>query len=197
MTFDRHASLAALSRHPRQDQPAKLREDLDRYAAAIRNTKPELIIECGTFQGYTAEWFASFGCDVITIDINPDYSALRRAKSFYGQKINFIKGSSTDVDVVWQVARAIDGRKTMVSLDSDHTAAHVAREISTYSSFVSPGCHLVVEDGLARWVSPYGEDPLTAIENLLIGDDQWELDEEIQNMSPITTSPMGWWRRIA
>jgi cephalosporin hydroxylase len=196
MTFDREASLAALSRHPRQDQPAKLREDLERYATAIRNTKPELIIECGTFQGYTAEWFASLGCDVITIDINPDYSALRRAMSSFGQQINFIKGSSTDVDVVWQVARAIDGRKTMVSLDSDHTALHVSREISTYSSFVSPGCHLVVEDGLARWIQN-GDDPLAAIEELLIGDDQWELDEEIQNMFPITTSPMGWWRRNA
>ncbi len=34
----------------------------------------------------------------------------------------------------------------MVMLDSNHTHAHVARELELYSPFVTKGCYLVVLD---------------------------------------------------
>lgn len=35
--------------------------------------------------------------------------------------------------------------------------------------------------------------PLDAIEQLLSTDPRWELDQETDGLSPLTTSPKGWW----
>jgi cephalosporin hydroxylase len=40
-----------------------------------------------------------------------------------------------------------------VILDSDHTRAHVARELDAYSPLVTPGSYIVATDGITRDLS--------------------------------------------
>jgi len=184
----------------------KLGDDLARYAAVIERTKPDVIIETGTRYGGSALWFALRGLDVITIDIEPalPLGGWERA----GERITLVKGSSTDPAVVALVAEQVAGLRVMVSLDSDHHAPHVAEEIEAYGPMVSAGCYLVVEDGIFDLASdprdganggigiPTIGGPLVAIERTLVGRPEWERDLDVENMSPLSHHPGGWWRRL-
>lgn len=182
----------------------KTKDDLERYARVIRETKPELIIETGTRWGGSAEWMAvTFDVHVITVDIQRITSA-----SPLDSRITEIIGSSIYHTVVEDVAGRIAGRRTMVSLDSDHHFDHVVGEIRAYAPFVSPGCYLVVEDGIADVADisvavKCGQDiprtggPLKAITQELVGREEWTRDREIEDMTPISHHVAGWWRRDA
>ena len=187
--FDCEASLEATGRQVAAGA-CKTWEDLARYEQVLVNTQPEVIVECGTFQGGSATWFAEHGCDVITIDIEPRYVTHPR--------VTFLLANSTAAWVVETATRMVEGRTTMVVLDSDHSARHVANEIAAYGPLVTPGCYLVVEDGITRFMAAnagYDGSPLDAIEDLLDGNPGWERDETIEGMYPVTMFPAGWWRR--
>jgi cephalosporin hydroxylase len=176
---------------------AKLPEDLDRYAAVIAVDQPEVIVECGTWQGGSARWFAAQGVDVITIDIAP-------SPNTSGDRITWICGDSVLPELVGMVKGLVAGRRTMVVLDSNHSAKHVAAEIAAYGPMVSDGCHLVVEDGIIRWIPSdhpagraAGDTPMEAIEKLLVDNDNWERDTAIEEMYPVSMFPAGWWIRHA
>jgi cephalosporin hydroxylase len=80
-------------------------------------------------------------------------------------------------------------------------------ELGLYSSLVTPGCYLVVEDGLADIVTarrarrmgheiPQLGGPLVAIAaSPLPRSPLWERDRVIEGLTPITYYPAGWWRR--
>lgn len=181
----------------------KLREDLDRYRHIIEATRPELIVETGTRWGGSALWFArEFRVDVVTVDLEAaDTPALS------GWPITQITGNSVARDTVARVASLAAGRRTMVVLDADHHAPVVAMEISAYGPLVTPGCYLVVEDGIfdladiPKWQRRGGGQipelggPLRAIREVLAGDPAWVRDEDIERMHPISHHPAGWWRR--
>lgn len=195
--IDIGASLARLPGQYAFPDMLKLPEDLDRYAAVIAAGQPDLIIECGTRAGGSALWFAAQGPDVITIDI----AALNFGP---GERVTQIVGDSASAAVAARVAEAARGRRVMVSLDSDHSAAHVAAEIRLYGPLVSPGCHLVVEDGLIGWMpasmraahgNPADSSPLDAIGELLDGNPAWERDVATEQMHPTSLYPAGWWRK--
>jgi cephalosporin hydroxylase len=176
----------------------KVFEDLLRYEAVIAQTRPGVIVECGTFTGHSALWFAQQGVDVITIDIPPDSGIpyTRKSKDTVVEipEITYLVGSSTDLSIVSQVEELVCDRRTMVVLDSDHSADHVKREIELYGPFVSPGCYLVVEDGILRWLpSDYVGNPLDAIEGSLIYNEAWMRAIAIEEMFSVTLYPFGWW----
>lgn len=181
----------------------KITEDLDRYARIIAATKPEVIVECGTFDGHSAAWFHQQGPEVVTIDIAPNtglpYTRDHGPADDVADvtEITWITcKSSTDPATVDVVRDLVGARRTMVVLDSDHSAAHVAAEIDAYGPLVTPGCYLVVEDGILRWLpSSYVGNPLDAIEARLLADPRWIRDEETEAMFPVTMHPAGWWVR--
>lgn len=186
----------ASNRHVKPDGMLKLDEDLDRYRQIIEDTKPEVIVETGTRTGASAHWFARLGLDVITIDIDGEE---RPGKD----RITRIVGDSADPGIVAKVAELVGGRRCMVSLDSDHSAAHVGKEIELYGPLVSPGCYLVVEDGIfayatrtLRTAHGLGEmvgSPLDAIEKHLDGNPDWSRDVAVERLHPVTHHPAGWW----
>lgn len=102
-------------------------------------------METGSHTGGSALFFAH-ACDragtghVITVDVATDH--LRRVHP----RITQFHGSSIAPEIFEQIRQHVSGGRVMVVLDSDHTQAHVAREIELYSTLVSPGDHLVVED---------------------------------------------------
>lgn len=192
------ASLEAVSRQYAHGC-VKTQEDLDRYELAIQIARPALIIECGTFSGKSALWFARTArCPVITIDTDPHIDPDTEA-AWADHDITLIVGPSTSSTVVDQVLIAtqrIDG-PIMVTLDSDHSAAHVLDEIRVYGPLVTPGSYLVVEDGLLRYMPEeerrhYAGNPLDAIEATLETTDDWELDTDLENLHPVTQFPSGW-----
>lgn len=212
MKFDLKASIAARERL-NAEGTIKGQEDLNRYRAVIEKTKPNLIIECGTAVGGSALWFANNAkCQVITIDID-DCVTPSMVSAWKGRVIQ-VTASSTDLKTFNTVARIAynvalsNGLSSwrdlsvLVSLDSDHSASHVFKEIEFYSQFVRPGNYMVVEDTLVRMMpyffrSMFDGDPLDAVEFWMEHhSDEWEIDLEIEGMYPITNHLSGWLRRI-
>lgn len=182
----------------------KMADDLARYERIIDATRPEVIIETGTKFGGSAVWFSRFGADVISIDITGEYSdAARHAHP----GIHWLIGDSLDPAVVLAARDLADGRRTMVVLDSEHAAPHVVREIQLYSKLVTPGCYLVVEDGIFDLVDPSlshlggaripaERGPLCAIYQTLAGDTElWERDTAIEQLTNRTYHVGGFWVR--
>jgi cephalosporin hydroxylase len=193
------ASLAA-SAVRRPGDPWKPPEDLDRYAAILAATLPEIVVETGTHGGHMAAWLARGGVDVVTVDVVD-----RRPASVAHPRVTFIQGSSTDPGVVVAVTALAAGRRCMVSLDSDHSAAHVEAEIRAYGPLVSIGCYLVVEDTIWGWSERAARralpgsagTPLDAVAAMLAEDPAWERDLAVESMAPVSNAPAGWWVRRA
>lgn len=178
----------------------KTRADLDRYKVIIHDVHPDLIIECGTFQGGSALWLAdTAGCQVITIDVEPHLNV--SIIHAWDGRVRHIIGSSTHPSVIAAVSGSVEhSRRVMVILDSDHSAEHVHKEMVAYAPLVSVDSYMVVEDGLVRWMPWFGYkgSPLDAIEEFMHehGDD-WEIDLKIEGMSSRTQHPSGWLRKVS
>ncbi len=179
----------------------KTADDLRRYELVIERTRPELVIETGTRWGGFAHWCADrHGLDVITIDV----AGTKYDRVF--ERVTSLKGDSAARAMVTRVTELAAGRRTMVVLDADHHAPHVAAEIRGYGPLVTPGCYLVVEDGLADLADeararrfgaciPEAGGPLAAIEETLAGSGGWVRDLEVETLTAVTHHPAGWWRR--
>lgn len=200
---DLEASLETLAqnRHVKPDGMLKLDEDLERYRQIIDATKPEVIVETGTWGGASAAWFLDQGLDVISVDLNPPSAANKDLL------VDWVQGDAKDPAIVERVFELAAGRRCMVSLDSDHSGPHVAEEIKLYGPLVTPGCYLIVEDGIfgyatrtLRTAHGLGEmigSPLNAIEEHLDGNPDWSRDVAIERLSPVTHHPAGFWIRNA
>ncbi len=173
----------------------KAHEDLMRYRRIIAATSPEVLIECGTDTGYSANWFSRFVPHVITIDVDVSRAVAPHDPSCVTRVI----GSSIDPIVPDNVARLVAGRRVMVSLDAEHTSDHVRREIVLWAPLVSPDCYLVVEDGIYHWrpdPNRLGWDPFVAISEIMPTLSEFERDLDVEGVFPITGSPAGWWRKV-
>jgi cephalosporin hydroxylase len=179
-------------------------DDFHRYRTVLDDTKPEVVVECGTHNGESARWFAQWGeCDVITVDVR---RAAQDGQDWRPGPVVCLVGDSTDPAVFADVRELVAGRRCMVSLDSDHSRAHVLREIELYRQLVTPGCHLVVEDGVLAWITEaqriahachYDGNPLQAIVDahklgLLDG---FSRDLVVEQLTRVSMFPVGWWRR--
>jgi cephalosporin hydroxylase len=173
--------------------------DLWIYQEILHELRPELIIECGTASGGSAAYLASMcdlvGCGrIVSIDIEskPDRPVHPR--------ITYLHGSSVDPDVVAQVRAMVpaDGH-VLVILDSDHSATHVARELSTYCDMVTVGSFLVVEDSDINGhpvLPDFGPGPMEALDAFLKSNDHYVVDERKQKYH-LTFNPRGFLRRIS
>ena len=106
--------------------------DLWAYQEILVETRPDLIVETGTYLGGSAFYLASI-CDllghgkVVTVDISAPPGRPRH------RRITYLQGSSTDPGIVDRVARrARRAKRVMVVLDSNHSRDHVLRELEVY-----------------------------------------------------------------
>jgi cephalosporin hydroxylase len=119
----------------------------------IAETRPEVIVETGTFAGggaiLWASLLSSFGeGQVVTIDIRQELHAAAAEHPLVRDRVTFVTGSSTDYATFTEVAPLCAGARTMVILDADHSADHVSAELDLWSPLVTPGSYLVVQDGI-------------------------------------------------
>lgn len=185
----------------------KVPADLERYRAVAAAHQPQLIIETGTKWGGSALWFRQeLGVDVLTIDVQSQVS-IRDVWQWPG--VSRLVGDSVS-DCIVNAARAMSRNyeRVMVVLDSDHTRSHVRREISRYGRLVSPGCALVVEDGIFDLVDsgratrggsriPQFGGPLAAVAEVGLDDNpEWRRMAEVEQLTPVSHHPAGWWERL-
>jgi cephalosporin hydroxylase len=188
-------------------------QDLVAMQELIWRVRPELIIETGVARGGSIVYYASLlellggtGRVIgIDIDVRPHNRAAIEASPVRG-RISLIEGSSVDPAVVSRVrAETKDARAVLVSLDSNHTHAHVLQELEAYSPLVTRGSYIVVFDtsiehlpdavlGDRLWRP--GNSPATAIQAFLASNDRFQVDAEIDQKLLITEAPGGYLRCI-
>jgi cephalosporin hydroxylase len=171
--------------------------DLERYQKIIEQTNPDLVIETGTLHGVSALWFAdTAGCPVWTVDIQPAIHAVTMHK--YEGRVRVIYGDSGDPVLAKDLAgMAAEFERVTVVLDSAHDPGHAYKELLGFGPLVSPGCFLVVEDTLTRWMEWWGmgNGPLAAIDDYRRYFPSNFVADEIEDLSDTTQNPGGWLRR--
>ena len=171
--------------------------DLWIYQEIVFETRPQLIVETGTYRGGSALYLASL-CDlmdsgeVLSIDIQPvrdDYPSHPRVTYLGGR-------SSTDPEVVGEVRERASGRPILVILDSDHSQKHVEAELAVYAPLVPVGSYVIVEDSnIGQIRKDLMPGPLEAVETFLAQTDEFVIDREREKFL-ITFNPSGYLRRV-
>ena len=194
----------------------QLPDDMVRAQEAIYATRPDVIVETGVAHGgsliYYASLFQAMGHGRvigIDIEIRPHNRAAIEAHAMF-PRIALVEGSSVAEETVARVRSLIaTGERVMVILDSDHSRDHVAAELACYAPLVSPGCFLLVQDGVMEQVAGMprtGGDwawnnPKPAIAAFLAANPDFEyaplprpFDESLA-VPDCSHHPMGWLRR--
>jgi cephalosporin hydroxylase len=192
-------------------------EDIVRTQEVFWQVKPTVVIETGVAHGGSLIFSASLlkAMDItgrvigIDIEIRPHN---RRAIEEHplASLITLLEGSSVSEEILAQIknlARPDD--RVLVILDSNHTKAHVARELELYHPFVSPGSYIVATDGSMRDLHdvPRGspewkwDHPAAAAEefaannpNFQLEQPSWQFNESTLSKN-ITHWPSAWLRK--
>lgn len=165
------------------------------FQEIICETKPDVIIECGSACGGSALYMAMVmdrikHGKIISIE-------LKDMKNFPKHpRITYLIGDSTSSEIIQQIQTLITPKdKIMVILDSDHHKDHVLREMGIYAPMVSFGQYIIVEDTF--WKSD--EDnmgPEDAIQEFIKKNpEMFEIDKEREKFL-ITYNPDGYLKKI-
>lgn len=188
------------------------------YAECILRKRPRVVVETGTASGAAALFYAEAlkrvhrddNVRVVTVERQPsqistDLGACPNVRGVIGDSVD-----PGTVEEVRRLAAEVDG-PVMVTLDSDHSAEHVAKEMGSYADVVSPGQYLVVQDtylglywggnldheamkelfeGRGGRQFDYMGSPLGAVEALLSCDDRFVVDTHPQRWI-LTQCPFG------
>lgn len=165
------------------------------YQELLVRTRPDVVIEAGTYKGGSALFLAMVldqigHGQVITIDTE------RREARPTHPRLTYLIGSSTDPTVVAEVKHKAKGR-ALVILDSDHHADHVYAELITYSPLVQPGDYLIVEDTNVNGhptFPEFGPGPMEAVDRFLTQNADFVIDERCERFM-LTLHPRGYLRR--
>jgi cephalosporin hydroxylase len=173
--------------------------------------RPDLVIETGIAHGgsliHSASILELLGGDGLVVGVDVDIRAHNRREIEahpLARRIRLIEGSSTDEAVAAAVREQAHGRRAvLVILDSDHTHAHVLRELQLYAPLVTRDSYLIVFDTLIedlpdelfagrRWGK--GNNPKTAVWEFLKTSGRFEIDARIPARLMLTCAPDGFLR---
>lgn len=179
--------------------------DLWMVQQIIFEVQPEVVIETGTWMGGSALYWAhtlnGMGLEnsrVVTIDVQ-DACATAREHPLWKKYVTFLRGSSTDPAIVATASRIATGKRTLVTLDSDHSKAHVLGEMSAYAPLVSRESYLIVEDTHLDGVPTApesGPGPAAAVREFLDGGGNRTFEPDATREAyMITFNPGGWLKR--
>lgn len=184
-------------------------QDLMALQELIWRVRPDLIVETGIAHGGSLIFHASMlellGGDGLAVGVDVDIRPHNRAeieKHPLAKRIRMIQGSSVDDATAAQVRALAAGRNSiLVVLDSNHTHAHVLRELQLYSPLVTKGSYLAVFDTLIEDMPvdlvgdrPWGpgNNPKTAVREFLGTNKRFVVDKDIEAKLLITVAPDGW-----
>lgn len=194
----------------------QLSTDLLALQEKIWQIKPDLIIETGLAYGgsiiFSASMLELLGGEgeVIGIDVDireHNRKAIEVHPMF--KRIHLLEGSSTDDEIVRQVKHFASNKKSvMVILDSNHTHEHVLKELEIYSKLVTLNSYIIAFDTVIEFYHdqlsesqsnrPWGvgNNPWTAVQEFIKTNDDFVIDESIQNKIVITSAPQGYLKRV-
>ena len=184
----------------------------------IWKVKPDLIIETGIAHGGSLIFSASMlelnaacGGPVdarvvgVDIDIRPHNRTAIESHPM-GRRITMIQGSSIVPEVLAQVYSLAAGRRrVLVSLDSNHTHAHVLAELEGYGPLTSVGSWCIVFDTVIEDMPkemfpdrPWGpgDNPKTAVLEFLKRHPEFEIDDAVDDKLLVTVAPNGYLKRV-
>jgi cephalosporin hydroxylase len=182
---------------------SKTLDDMKRYDAILHGAHENtLLIECGTWNGVSARWFAHHpNVDVISIDKQP-VPEDQEGDTNDGW-ITFIEADSAlglaglddyCLDLVFGFIAAASA--IHVVLDSDHSRDHVAAELEAWAPLVTPGAYLVVEDTITEYMRPkgagYDGTPFEAVMDWKPHHPEFTFDTGLENRWGTTQCPSGW-----
>ncbi len=193
-------------------------QDIVAMQELIWRIQPTLIIETGIAHGGSLILSASIlelcaacggpsDASVLGIDIDIRQHNREAIESHpMAKRIDMIQGSSIDPVIIDQVADAAQGKeRVLVCLDSNHTHDHVLAELNAYASLASVGSYCVVFDTIVedlpsemypdRSWGP-GNSPKSAVHAFLKSNDNFVVDEAIDNQLLISVAPQGYLRRV-
>jgi cephalosporin hydroxylase len=167
--------------------------DLWMYQELLVRTKPDFVVETGTFMGGSALYLASIldqlgHGQLITVDVKHPPSLPEHPR------VSYLVGSSTDASIVGEVKARVGQARALVILDSDHKESHVYDELHAYHSLVHPGDYLIVEDTNVNGHPTYrehGPGPMEAMDRFLAETDRFEIDHSA-NRFLMTLNPRGY-----
>jgi cephalosporin hydroxylase len=188
-------------------------QDMIAMQEIIWNVRPELIIETGIAHGGSLIFYASIleliggNGKILGIDLDiREHNKIEIERHPLAKRITMIQGSSTDEEIMKQVLSFTKGKKpVLVVLDSNHTHAHVLKELECYSPLVTNGSYLVVFDTVVEDMPagsfpnrPWdkGNNPKTAAREFLKKDNRFVVDKEIEAKLLITVAPEGYLRCV-
>jgi cephalosporin hydroxylase len=175
----------------------KCPNDLWVYQDLLTNNRPKTVIETGTYLGGSALYFA-YLMDMLQIEggrvFTIDFEDRRRCDH---PRITFLGGDSTDPFIAEAIAEQIE-YPLLVSLDADHSAAHVYKELTLYAPLVKPGDWLVVEDTNIAWGGPDGDRGARGGLEDYVREHEGEFRQDIlSERYLLSMNPGGWLQRVA
>lgn len=175
--------------------------DLWIYQEIISETKPDVIIETGTYEGGSALYLAGIldalgHGNLISIDIEPKGTPKH-------PRVEYLVGSSVDPRMADYVKFKSEGLKVLVILDSAHNKSHVLKEMELYGPLVTPGQYLIVEDtNLNGHPVPFHatdeehEGPFEAVQEYLKSHSTKWVNDVNRGKFGVTFNPSGFLKRV-
>jgi len=200
-------------------------QDIFALQEIVFKVKPDLIIETGIARGGSLQLSASLLAlldladflnndgqgktlpkrKVVGIDVeirSHAYAAIEN--SFLKPWIDMIECDSTDVTLIPKLQKLTEKyEKVLVILDSNHTKAHVSKELELYSKFVTTESYLIVFDTVIAFLDIQlpgrtwgpGNSPLEAVEEFLLKNPVFEIDHSLSSKLGISCAPNGFLKR--
>lgn len=187
----------------------QLPEDLLMFQEVLYKVRPDVLVETGVAHGgsavFCASLFEAFGHGrVIGIDIEiRPHNRKALEEHFLKERISLIEGDSASVQIMEQLMTMVaPNERVMVVLDSNHTKAHVLKELELYGPLVGPGSYIIAADGNMDDLSdvPGGrpewvyDNPKEAVHEFLARHPEFEMDPDPGRLG-FTYWPDGYLRR--
>ncbi len=112
--------------------------------------------------------------------------------------MEFRQASSTDPELVAELAERVRGKKVLVILDSDHRERHVYQELKAYGPMINKGSYLIVQDTNVNGhpvLPDYGAGPMEALHRFLGETKDFEVDSSRERFL-FTMNPIGFLKRV-
>jgi len=169
----------------------------------IVETKPDFIVETGTFCGGSALVWATILQQVnpkgrvITVDIK-DFTQEVKKLPLWKEKVEFFLGSSVAPEILAAVRDRVKGKKVLIIFDSNHSKKHVLKELFAYSPFVQVGGYMIVQDTSLNGHPVNlgtGPGPMEAVDEFLAVNKHFEPDLGRERLL-FTFCPRGFLKRV-